>query len=127
MTVGDLTDFEIVQTVQAAIAAERALLQPHVRTSRERVEALLDGDFTEIGASGRLWSRPEMIEALLAENADAAPATDQEMNANLLTPDLVLLTYVSERAGRNARRSSVWRRAGDGHWQLLFHQGTPVD
>jgi hypothetical protein len=36
------------------------------------------------------------------------------------------LIYISNRHGRRARRSSLWRRAA-GAWRLLFHQGTPLN
>jgi hypothetical protein len=37
----------------------------------------------------------------------------------------VLVTYVSERGERRARRSSVWRKTEDG-WRVYFHQGTLI-
>ena len=123
MSIDDLSDFEVVYAVGAAIAGERALLRADVRTSPAELEQLLDPDYTEIGASGRLWHRADMIAALLAEPSDGDPIADSDMNGTLLTPELVLLTYVSDRAGRRARRSSLWRRT-DGHWRVLFHQGT---
>ena len=123
MSIDDLDDFELVQLVGGAVAAERALLHPAVRSSRDQVEEFLHADFTEIGASGRLWSRAEMIELLQDDDPDGEPIADSEMNATLLPPDLVLLTYVSDHSGRRARRSSIWRRT-DGQWRVLFHQGT---
>jgi hypothetical protein len=45
------------ESVQAAIAGELRLLEPRVRASAELLEALLDPGFTEIGASGKRWSR----------------------------------------------------------------------
>ena len=48
------------------------------------------------------------------------------MEAYELTRDIILLTYVTKRDGRRARRSSLWRQ-NEGNWRVLFHQGTPSD
>ncbi|MEV0200107.1 nuclear transport factor 2 family protein [Nonomuraea sp. NPDC050691] len=110
--------------VQAAMAGELRLLDREVRSSARLIDELLDPEFTEIGASGRFWSRSEII-ADLVENARPSdePITVSEMTGVLLAPGLVHLTYVSDNGGRRARRSSVWRRSGDG-WRVYFHQGT---
>ena len=48
------------------------------------------------------------------------------MSGVLLAPGIVHVTYVSDHAGRRARRSSVWRLTDDG-WRVYFHQGTLTD
>jgi hypothetical protein len=114
-----------VDAVAEVIARERALLRPEVRSSADLVDQLLDPDFSEIGASGRLWTRAETIEAL-AEGRDGPPSGpigDTEMQGRRLADDLVLLTYVSDSSGRRARRTSLWRRSGR-QWRLVHHQGT---
>jgi len=111
--------------VQQVIASELALLTPEVRGDSLKVAALLDPDFEEIGASGRLWTRESMMSALVAEPPDEDGAVEaSEMRGTQLAPDLILLTYVSASELRRARRSSLWRRTEES-WQLLFHQGTP--
>jgi len=95
-----------------------------MRASADAVEALLDGDFREIGASGRYWTRADTIEALTASaRSMGGPIQDDDMDARRLSEDLVLLTYVSTAGDRRARRSSL-RRRSDGQWQLLHHRGT---
>lgn len=111
--------------VAAAVALELALLTPEVRGSRARLEELLDPGFTEIGASGRWWTRAEMIAALLADNDVRRPVPVTEVAGRVVAPDLVLLTYRSDSDGRAARRSSLWRRTGSS-WRILHHQGTPL-
>jgi hypothetical protein len=97
-----------------------------VRASPSEVDALLDADYQEIGASGRLWTRASIIEALVEEPAVGALVEASDMQGREVTPDLILLTYVTTRDGRRARRSSLWRRT-DSTWRVLFHQGTPSD
>ncbi len=107
------------------ISFERALLSRATRTAPHEVERLLDDDFTEIGASGRLWSRGQLMAALAAETGGGDTIDDAEMHAAVLAPDVILLTYVSDPRGRPARRSSLWRRTATG-WRLRHHQGTPI-
>jgi hypothetical protein len=51
------------------------------------------------------------------------------MEAHVLAPDVVLVTYTVERThdGHTVRslRSSVWV-SHDGAWQMRYHQGTTV-
>ena len=115
--------------VEAVAALEVVLLTPEVRRSRARLEELLDPEFIEIGASGRLWSRPAVIDMLAGgedrdgSRAEWAPLPTAEMAGRPVAPGLVLLTYVCDPGGRAARRSSLWRRSGSS-WRMLFHQGT---
>jgi hypothetical protein len=110
---------------EQVVELELALLHPDVRRDRQWVEELLHEDFREIGASGRLWTRQEAVEALAGEQSDE-PIAVSEMESFQLGEGVVLLTYVSDRAGRRARRSSVWRLS-DGRWRLVHHQGTLTD
>jgi hypothetical protein len=107
---------------EQVVELELALLQPEVRGDREWVEELLDKDFREIGVSGRMWTRQETVEMLAVEQDDE-PIAVADMEAVELADGVVLLTYVSDRHGRRARRSAIWRRV-DGRWRLLHHQGT---
>jgi len=113
--------------VGLVIDRELAMLSFQVRRTPHQVDELLDPDFREIGASGRLWTRAEMLSALAGELSDGSGAIEAtEMAAAVVGCELVLLTYVSSWQGRRARRSSLWRRSA-GSWRLLHHQGTPLE
>jgi len=102
------------------VALERALLSDRVRSERRAVDALLDPAWTEIGASGRLWTREAMLDVI-------APLDDVELevvSVDRLAADLVLLVWRSRTGDRSALRSSLWVRSG-GRWRQRFHQGTP--
>ncbi len=115
------------QDVQAVIELELQLQRPDVRAEPGAVEALLHPGFSEFGASGRRWGRTEMIAALAAgQPAGEEPViTAAEMTGTRLAGDVIHLTYISQRAGRRALRSSIWLRTPDG-WRVYFHQGTLV-
>jgi len=105
---------------------ERALLTKAVRGDRTSAGLLIHEDFREVGASGRVWHRDDILDLMEQEAAAAPPrirATD--MVAVGLAPDVVLVTYETHSEAGHARRSSVWLRAR-GRWQLRHHQGTRV-
>lgn len=110
------------------IAQERALLTAQVRASATRLQALLAEDFVEFGASGRRYTRQDIV-AELAQEADQTRYSADTFECVELAPGLVQLRYVSRRedaAGvRLARRSSLWRQETAG-WRMVFHQGTPL-
>jgi len=99
--------------VRMVVEAELSLLRPDVRSSAQAVDALLDPDFVEVGASGRRWDRPAMVAALdSGEITDPEPIQATEVAGVQLADDLVHVTYVSRRTGGAAvRRPSQGRRA----------------
>lgn len=108
------------------IAAERRLLLPEVRRDQAAVEQLLAPDFCEIGQSGRLWTRAELMEALA--NEDPAALARYEMSDERVmqvSENVSLLTYRLVAPSGLTRRSSLWRSTG-GLCRLLFHQGTVI-
>ena len=122
------TDDEAVAEV---IARERALLTREVRSSAAALDALLDPEFTETGASGRQWTRAEILAALPAA-AGSGPGppgpdriADHAMAGRRLAADVIMLTFETNNQGRRARRVSLWRRSG-GRWRVLYHQGTLI-
>jgi hypothetical protein len=108
---------------------ERALHTAEVRADRQRLEALLDEDFSEVGQSGRCYTRTQMLRHLPAEGAQV-DIEAKDFVVALLAPDLAQVRYRSRyrQAGQAdawAERSSLWRRQGS-RWRLCFHQATPA-
>lgn len=101
---------------------ERELLQPETRADLGRTAVLLHPDFTEIGSSGRLWTRDAMMMAL--EDNPGGPVELELLGADRLGEKTVLLTYRSHTREGSALRSSLWVLEG-AQWRLRFHQGTP--
>jgi len=107
---------------------EQMLLDPAVRRDRGRVDALLAKDFEEIGASGRSWTREQILDLLATETYEAPAAED--FRCTMLADTVGLVTYRSWRrhpqtgAKTVVLRSSLWIRDSE-VWRMRFHQGTP--
>lgn len=115
------------QAIDVIIELERELQTPSCRADGERLRDLLAPDFMEIGASGRRWDRPGILTMLREESQEGDNATIElnGLTARVLAPGVIQVFWESERAGRRARRTSIWcERAG--RWQQVYHQGTLV-
>ena len=107
---------------------EEDLLSPEVRSSLERMDAVLAEDFLEIGLSGRIYAKKQVLQALLSEPEVHYEVMDFTMRP--LAGEVLLVTYRTTRqeAPENPQvhslRSSIWKQIDD-RWQMVFHQGTP--
>ena len=105
------------------LALEERLLDPAVRAVPALVRALLAPEFTEFGASGRVFNRDAILAALASEPPRLARQA-RGFKVRQLAPGVALTTWRVTRAdGVETLRSSVWQQQG-GHWQMVFHQGT---
>ena len=109
------------------LRCELELLTPEIRRNRRSVSALLAPDFKEIGASGKVWSRKEILDLLATE--DFAPLVMENFACRLIERNVVLVTFRTVRTNPQggeqivALRSSIWTKIS-GKWKLRFHQGT---
>jgi len=104
---------------------EVSLHQSSNRKSVEVLDELLDAGFREIGRSGQIYDRKDVIASLLNEK-DTRSVIASDFDCKLLCDDVALLTYRSESGNPAATtlRSSIWKK-GPAGWQMTFHQGTP--
>jgi ribonuclease HI len=105
-------------------ALERELLVRSARGDGARLNELLHPQFVEVGASGRRWTRADMIEALVADPDLGALEVD-DVVASVVSDDAVLVTYTTRRSTASIHRASLWVRHGES-WAVRYHQGTPV-
>jgi hypothetical protein len=108
---------------------EELLLDPAVRRDRAQIAALLTEDFEEIGASGRVWTRGQILDLLETETYQAPVMEDFVWHR--IAEGVVLVTYRTMRSDPRtgeqtiALRSSLWTEQGS-VWRVRFHQGTPA-
>lgn len=109
----ELTDAERV------VALERSLLSDEVRADPAEVAALLHPAWSEVGASGRLWSREDMLSAI----APVDPVDLEVVSEHEVAPGVRLLVWRAVGEERSVLRSSLWVEERGG-WRQVFHQGT---
>jgi hypothetical protein len=117
-------------TIEAELRhLEEQLLKHEVRSSPDRLAALLADDFVEFASSGQAFDKKRTI-ALLREE-DPTKRSLSHFQSTVLSEGIVLVTYRGRRNGKADRRavitlrSSIWRLT-NGQWQMVFHQGTPA-
>lgn len=108
-----------VGAVETVVGLERTLLREEVRRDPAALGALLHPDWREIGTSGRLWSRAEV----LAGPPSLGETSLEVVEARQVTADVVLLVWRARSARGVRLRSSLWIQE-DGAWRQLFAQGT---
>ena len=91
------------------------------------MEAVLAPEFLELGRSGRVWTREQVLDMPSGTVGADLPLAD--FSAALVGTDVALVTYVGvvrdDGAVHVSNRSSLWVQ-GEGRWRLRFHQGTPA-
>jgi hypothetical protein len=108
---------------------EERLLQPEGRRSAQDVADLLADEFVEIGSSGRVFNKQQILESLQHEESTQRSIT--AFQSTQLASDVILTTYrvvrlnTSDAQPTSSLRSSIWRLQ-DGRWKMVFHQGTRV-
>ena len=119
---GQVAPLASEQDVEAVVELEQELLDPEVRSDYGQLAYLLHPDYSEIGASGRLWGREELIEELV--DAPELQVRFELVDAAAVGPDVIQIVYRTLGVQGSALRSSLWQRS-EGRWRLRFHQGTP--
>lgn len=105
-------------------ALELEFMRPATRSSRKRLEDLIDERFVAVASTGDVYDRAGAISALLLESPPAWSIVGFEVRA--LGEEVFLTTYVATTSGApSSHRSSIWRLR-DGRWTIAFHQGTRV-
>jgi len=126
----NIEDVELAKHIESL---ERALMQPEVRRSAEKLNELLADDFIEFGMFGGRYTKEDMLKYLVdvAEEEKNEKYEPSNFQAREIAPDTVLLTfdgcikYLDTGSERQTLRSSIWQKR-NGKWQIVFHQGTVV-
>ena len=104
---------------------EESLLKPEVRSSGSELKRILADDFFEIGSSGRVLYKGEVI---AEDGIGIVKMTLSDFDIRSLSDDIVLATYriFNELSNQHSLRSSIWKH-NEGVWKMVFHQGTKTD
>jgi uncharacterized protein YciI len=97
--------------------------------TKEDIENQMCDEFWEVGASGNVYTKQDVIETLLERYnnpnyQDIWEAKDFALTT--IAQDNYLLTYILiQDRTRVTRRSTLWRKVS-GDWKILYHQGTII-
>jgi hypothetical protein len=121
-------DSDLSAVLEDLTRREPIFHRPEHGATRADFERMTADDFWEIGASGRRYSRAEVLDEL--EKRYSAPYTDvwetSDFECRRLAADVFLLTYyLVQDHVRRTRRATVWRRSEQA-WQIVYHQGTLI-
>lgn len=108
---------------------ELSLLKPEVRSSRNKLEELLTDDFIEFGSSGNKYTKQDILERL-PNATEKVEYLVSDFTVDTPSENIAIATFKTEKTTNGKEkvvslRSSHWRKT-DGHWQIFFHQGTPI-
>jgi hypothetical protein len=127
MNIDPLNTDPTVQLAAQLRKCEETLLDPAICRDRARVAALLADDFVEFGASGKIWTREEILALLATE--EYHPPVIESFECVRIAPDVALATYQAVRTDTTTGersvtlRSSIWSK-GPWGWRMRFHQST---
>jgi hypothetical protein len=113
--------------VLAALSAREPLFhRPGFGVTRAEADAVMAADFVEIGASGRVYTREDVLRVVDARDraGEVEVLEPVDVACRELAPGLYQLTYRLTQGERRTWRSSLWRGTEAGGWQVAFHQGT---
>jgi hypothetical protein len=127
MELASTTDPKLLDVLAELRRREPIFHRPEFGTTRAELEAMVDGDFWEVGASGRRYTRKYTLEVLekRIRTPDEELWETTDFRCQELAAELYLLTYTLRQGERVTRRSTIWRRSTEG-WKVVFHQGTIV-
>ena len=98
--------------------------------TKQDIENQMCDEFWEVGASGNVYTRANVIETLLERynNPDYQDIWEAKgFELTKIAPDNYLLTYILiQNKTRVTRRSTIWQKV-KGDWKILYHQGTVID
>ncbi len=124
-----ITDPALSDILAQLIRREPIFHRPEFGTTREAFEKMTTRDFWEVGASGRRYSRHDVLDLLeerFQQDQSGNIWETSDFNCKRLGADTYLLTYTLMQAGkRKTRRSTIWQQTTEG-WKIVYHQGTLV-
>lgn len=98
--------------------------------TKKDIENQMAQEFWEVGASGNIYLREEVLETLIERYNDKKYKDIWEAYDFKLThiaDNAYLLTYyLIQNSVRHTRRSTIWINE-EGQWKILYHQGTVIE
>lgn len=118
---------KLINVLEELIKREPLFHHPEFGTSRSDFENMTEPCFSEVGASGKRYSREYVIDTLVERYKTPHEDIWETKDFHILeiAPNNYLLTYTLIQGQRITRRATIWRSVGN-MWKILYHQGTVV-
>ena len=107
---------------------EQQLAKAGGKWSAAEAASLIAEDFVEFGASGKVWTKAEIIAAMSEWRPRERIVEDfmvRELSASVCLVTYKLVAAKDSQGSSFSLRSSIWRNS-TGKWQIVFHHGTNV-
>lgn len=108
---------------------ENKLQQPDVRKSKIKLKELISDDLIEIGSSGQIYTKKDVLKNLPMSPEIKFIMTDFKIV--IFSPSIIQSLFKTEKTNQKTNkktcslRSSIWKK-NNGKWKMIFHQGTPL-
>lgn len=117
--------------MKSQIIENEKILQNPKQISPNLVDRLLADDYIEIGQSGRIWHKSQILDYFNRhQNRWQMEMMDEEFKQ--ISDEVILLTYKLKKVNNEdstvscSSRSSLWKITIN-ECTLIFHQGTPIN
>ncbi len=100
--------------------------------SKDEIDAIMTNDFWEVGASGEIYKREEVLSTVVTRyqnpnysSNDLYEVSDfacKEIANNTYLVSYQLLQGLEKRL---TKRSTIWQKE-NGSWKIVYHQGTMI-
>jgi hypothetical protein len=107
-------------------ALEISLLEPQVRKNVKELDILIAENFYEIGASGKIYDKKNILLHLPLEQNNDPVGKIIDFEIYQISENLIRAHYNLEEKTRRTMRTSIWKRQHN-NYQMIFHQGTKCE
>lgn len=107
--------------VDLIIQLEKDLLTDIVRNDVTKLNLLISDSFKEIGSTGSIYSKQDLIEKLPGSIIGYVEASG--WSAEFLSEGICMVNFKINKDNKTSLRTSIWSLE-DESWKLRFHQST---
>ena len=97
---------------------ENSLFKLEYMSNREYLDNIIDDNYKELGKSGKLFTKQDVINDLLNQQSDR-DITIYDFSGEELSNDLWLVHYITYSNDNKIYRTSIWKNG-----KILFHQAS---
>ncbi len=101
---------------------EKSLFKYEYMTNIEYLNKVIDDEYIEIGKSGKIFNKKEVIDELSALKEDRK-ITIYNFTCHTIEHNIFLVHYVTKSGNDNIYRTSIWKKENN-IIKILFHQAS---